>query len=90
MVSAATILEGGILGLFQWRVLRLPLPELSWRTWVIATAAGALVGAIDARLVFSPGGRQPVIDRPFPFVDPPAKDLFVEFDSPLPVVYSTP
>jgi hypothetical protein len=36
-----TLLEGVVVGLFQWRVLREPLPALSRHRWLIATAVGA-------------------------------------------------
>jgi hypothetical protein len=35
--------EGAVVGYAQWRVLRVPLPELAARPWVVATVVGALV-----------------------------------------------
>jgi hypothetical protein len=35
--------EGAVVGYAQWRVLRVPLPELAARLWVVATVVGALV-----------------------------------------------
>jgi hypothetical protein len=35
--------EGAVVGYAQWRVLRVPLPGLAARPWVVATVVGALV-----------------------------------------------
>ncbi len=40
-VLLGTLFEGVVVGLAQGWVLRRPLPALRWRSWVIATAAGA-------------------------------------------------
>jgi hypothetical protein len=42
-VAAGTLVEGTVVGTAQWLVLRDPLPGMRWRTWVVATAAGAFV-----------------------------------------------
>jgi hypothetical protein len=42
-VLAGTLIEGTVVGTAQWLVLRRPFPGMKWRTWVLATAAGALV-----------------------------------------------
>lgn len=41
-VAAGAIIEGTVVGAAQWLVLRRPLPHMRWRSWVLATAAGAL------------------------------------------------
>jgi hypothetical protein len=46
MVLIATILEGGIVGLAQWLVLRRILTRLTGRRWIGATALGALLAWI--------------------------------------------
>ncbi|MCU0569781.1 MAG: hypothetical protein MUF49_24805 [Oculatellaceae cyanobacterium Prado106] len=43
MVIIATVLEGGIVGLAQWQVLRQVLHHLTWKQWVSATTRGAFV-----------------------------------------------
>ncbi|NJN56394.1 MAG: hypothetical protein HC879_02320 [Leptolyngbyaceae cyanobacterium SL_5_9] len=43
MVTIATVLEGGIVGLAQWQVLRQVLHHLTWQQWVSATARGVFV-----------------------------------------------
>ena len=42
-VLAATVIEGSVVGTAQWLVLRRPLEQMRWRTWVLATALGACV-----------------------------------------------
>jgi hypothetical protein len=42
-VLAGTLIEGTVVGTAQWLVLRRPLPHLRWRTWVLATGAGAFL-----------------------------------------------
>jgi hypothetical protein len=42
-ILAGTFLEGTVIGTAQWLVLRRPLRGMRWRTWVLATAAGAFV-----------------------------------------------
>lgn len=42
-ILAGTFIEGSVVGTAQWLVLRRPLPGVKWRTWVLATAAGALL-----------------------------------------------
>jgi hypothetical protein len=42
-ILAGTLIEGAVVGTAQWLVLRRPLPGISWRSWVVATGAGALV-----------------------------------------------
>ncbi len=45
-IVLGTFFEGVLVGLFQWRVLRDPLPGLARRSWVRATAAGAAIAWI--------------------------------------------
>lgn len=40
-VALGAIVEGSIVGGLQWFVLRRPIPDLRWRAWAVATAAGA-------------------------------------------------
>jgi hypothetical protein len=42
-VLSGTLVEGTVLGTAQWSVLRVPLPRMSWRTWAVATSAGAFL-----------------------------------------------
>jgi hypothetical protein len=42
-VLAGTLVEGTVVGTAQWSVLRGPLPEIRWKTWVVATGAGAFL-----------------------------------------------
>ena len=42
-VLAGTLIEGTVVGTAQWLVLRRPLPRMRWRTWVLATGAGAFL-----------------------------------------------
>lgn len=42
-ILAGAVIEGTAVGTAQWSVLRSPLPLMRWRTWVVATAAGAFV-----------------------------------------------
>lgn len=42
-VIAGTLVEGTVVGTAQWLVLRGPLPTMRWRTWALATGAGAFV-----------------------------------------------
>jgi hypothetical protein len=42
-IFLGTVLEGVMVGLLQWRVLRDALPALPRRSWVTATALGALI-----------------------------------------------
>jgi hypothetical protein len=51
----AGAIEGAVLGLAQWLVLRRILPELPRRVWVLATAAAAVVAYIIG-LIPSQGG----------------------------------
>jgi hypothetical protein len=44
LVAIAAVLEGGIIGYCQWRVLRRIFPTLSSRMWVGTTMAAAAVG----------------------------------------------
>ncbi len=45
-VILGTLLEGVLVGLLQWRVLRDPLPELKRADWVRGTAIGAAIAWI--------------------------------------------
>lgn len=42
-VLAGTLVEGTVVGTAQWLVLRRPLPLMRWRTWAVATGAGAFL-----------------------------------------------
>jgi hypothetical protein len=42
-VLAGTLVEGTVVGTAQWSVLRVPLPRIRWRTWAVATGAGAFL-----------------------------------------------
>jgi hypothetical protein len=42
-VLAGTLVEGTAVGTAQWSVLRGPLPGIHWRTWAVATGAGAFL-----------------------------------------------
>ena len=46
LVAVAAILEGGIIGYCQWRVLRRVFPTMSSRMWVGATMVAAAVGCV--------------------------------------------
>jgi hypothetical protein len=57
-VLAGTLMEGTVVGTAQWLVLRRPLPAMSWRVWVSATALGAFIAWTSGMLVgtlMSPG-----------------------------------
>jgi hypothetical protein len=43
LITATGAVEGTIVGLLQWSVLRRPFPAIARRDWVLATIAGALV-----------------------------------------------
>lgn len=43
VVVGSTVLEGTAVGVGQWLVLRRVLPRLRWQSWLVATAAGALI-----------------------------------------------
>lgn len=57
-VLAGTLIEGTVVGTAQWLILRNPLPRMRWRTWVLATGAGAFLawtlGVVPSTLL-SPG-----------------------------------
>jgi hypothetical protein len=66
-VLAGTLIEGTVVGTAHWLVLKRPLPLLRWRTWVLATGAGALpawtLGMVPSTLYsFGPGGGAPPAD----------------------------
>jgi hypothetical protein len=42
-VLAGTLIEGTVVGTAQWLVLHGPLGSLRWKTWVLATGAGAFL-----------------------------------------------
>src|SRR6266581_5361362 len=56
-VLAGTVIEGSVVGTAQWLVLRRPLEQMHWHTWVLATALGACVawtlGMIPSTLLFT-------------------------------------
>lgn len=43
MIAAGTLLEGVVVGMAQWLVLRRILPQVSLKTWVGMTALGACI-----------------------------------------------
>lgn len=55
LVTATGALEGSMVGLLQWSVLRRPFPHIARRAWIIATIAGALVawflGSLPSTLI---------------------------------------
>jgi uncharacterized protein YacL len=48
------VIEGSIVGIFQWRVIRKLLPIINWKSWLVATLIGALtawlLGSIPSTL----------------------------------------
>jgi hypothetical protein len=61
LVSASGAIEGVVVGLLQWSVLRRPFPDISRRAWVMATVIGAVVawffGSLPSTLM-DMGGQQ--------------------------------
>jgi hypothetical protein len=55
LISAA-IAEGSVVGFAQWLVLRHPLPELTRRTWIAATALGSLIAWVIGMTLGTLGG----------------------------------
>ncbi|HBY95114.1 MAG TPA: hypothetical protein DEP84_14345 [Chloroflexi bacterium] len=55
LVTASGAIEGVIVGLLQWSVIRRPFPVVPRRSWVIATVAGAVVawffGSLPSTLI---------------------------------------
>ncbi len=43
LVAATGAIEGTVVGLLQWSVLRRPFPAIARRAWMLATVAGAVV-----------------------------------------------
>lgn len=43
LMTATGAVEGLVVGLLQWSVLRRPFPSIARRTWVVATVTGAVV-----------------------------------------------
>lgn len=43
LVTASGTIEGVVVGLLQWSVLRRPFPEITRRAWMVATVVGAVV-----------------------------------------------
>lgn len=62
LVVLLAVYEGAVVGLAQWRVLRIALPELPGRSWILATVVGAVIawvlGMIPSTLF--PGNGEPV------------------------------
>src|SRR5215207_3006074 len=70
-VLAGTLVEGTLVGTAQWWVLSGPLPGIRWRTWVVATGAGAflawLLGMIPSTVLSlgaDSGGASAAPDEP--------------------------
>ncbi len=55
LVTASGAIEGSVVGLLQWLVLRRPFPEVARRAWVLATIVGAMVawffGSLPSTLI---------------------------------------
>ena len=55
LVTASGAIEGSVVGLLQWLVLRHPFPGIARRTWVLATIIGAVVawffGSLPSTLI---------------------------------------
>ena len=55
LMTASGLIEGAVVGLLQWRVLRRPLPRVTRRAWLAATLIGVLVawflGSLPATLM---------------------------------------
>jgi hypothetical protein len=43
LMAASGIIEGSIVGWLQWNVLRHPLPQITRRSWILATIYGAVI-----------------------------------------------
>jgi hypothetical protein len=43
LTTATGVVEGTVVGLLQWSVLRAPFPQIARRAWLAATLAGALI-----------------------------------------------
>ena len=43
LVTVSGAIEGGLVGLAQWAVLRRPFPAITRRSWIGATVVGAMV-----------------------------------------------
>lgn len=52
----AAIAEGSVVGLAQWRVLHRPLPTLTQRSWVVASALGSLIAWVVGMTLGALGG----------------------------------
>jgi len=55
LVAASGAIEGGVVGILQWSVLRRPFPSITRRAWVLATIIGAVVawffGSLPSTLI---------------------------------------
>jgi hypothetical protein len=55
LTTATGALEGAVVGLLQWSVLRRPFPQIARRAWLVATLAGALIawflGSLPSTLI---------------------------------------
>lgn len=73
LMTASGAIEGLIVGLLQWSVLRHALPAVSRRAWIVATLAGALVawflGSLPATLMSLASGPA---EAAAPSQEPPA------------------
>jgi len=69
LVSASGAIEGVVVGLLQWSVLRRPFPLISRRAWVMATVIGAVIawflGSLPSTLM-DMGGQQAEAAAPEP------------------------
>ncbi len=61
LMAATGAVEGTVVGVFQWRVLRRPFPSITRRAWVVATVVGAVIawflGSLPSTLI-DMGGQQ--------------------------------
>lgn len=68
LMVATGVLEGLIVGFLQWGVLRKVLPEIRWKSWVVATLIGALIawllGSIPSTMASMQSGPQAAASEP--------------------------
>jgi hypothetical protein len=74
LITATGALEGSVVGLLQWRVLRQPFPHIARREWVMATVAGAMLawflGSLPSTLMDMSvqGGGEAAMQEPSPWM----------------------